>query len=71
MKKLLTILLASFMLLTACSSNSDKSTNASNEGTNGGSTGKKQEITVWAWDKAFNIAAMETAKGIYAQKMLM
>jgi len=68
MKKLLTILLASFMLLTACSSNSDKSTNTSNEGTNGGSTGKKQEITVWAWDKAFNIAAMETAKGIYAQK---
>src|SRR5690606_27836185 len=68
MKKLLTILLASFMLLTACSTNSDKSTNTSNEGTNGGSTGTKQETTVRAWDKAFNIAAMETAKGIYAQK---
>jgi len=64
MKKLLTVLLASFMLLTACSSNNNTKTNPSNEGTN---TGKKQEITVWAWDKAFNIAAMETAKGIYTK----
>lgn len=61
MKKLLTVLLASFMLLTACSNN------ATNEGANNAGTGKN-EITVWAWDKAFNIAAMEKAKALYAEK---
>lgn len=61
MKKILTVLLASFILLTACSNN------ATNDGANNASTGKK-EITVWAWDKAFNIAAMEKAKELYADK---
>lgn len=67
MKKLLTVLLASFMLLTACSSN----TNNANQGegnTPSGSNGSKQEITVWAWDKVFNIGAMEFAKKVYAEK---
>lgn len=63
MKKLLTVLLASFMLLTACSGNN---TNSSSDG--GSSSNGKQEITVWAWDKAFNIAAMEKAKAVYAEK---
>ncbi|URN94076.1 MAG: extracellular solute-binding protein [Candidatus Pristimantibacillus lignocellulolyticus] len=62
MKKLLTVMLASFMLLTACSSN----TNNANNGNTGTNTTGKQEITVWAWDKAFNIAAMEKAKEAYA-----
>ncbi|MCR8660244.1 ABC transporter substrate-binding protein [Paenibacillus endoradicis] len=63
MKKLLTVMLASFMLLTACSSN----TNTGNNGNTGSNTTGKQEITVWAWDKAFNIAAMEKAKEAYAK----
>lgn len=52
------------MLLTACSSNTGNTNK--NEGTNAG-TGKK-EITVWAWDKVFNIGAMEKAKALYAEK---
>ena len=67
MKKFLTVLLASFMLLTACSNN----TNTANEGsgnTAAPEAGKKQEITVWAWDKVFNIGAMERAKTVYAEK---
>lgn len=66
MKKLLTVLLASFVLLTACSSN----TNTGKEGNTNTNTpsGTKQEITVWAWDKAFNIGAMELAKKAYAEK---
>lgn len=67
MKKLLTVLLASFMLLSACSSNSGTN-EPNNAGSNTGNASGKQEVTVWAWDKAFNIAAMETAKGIYAEK---
>lgn len=63
MKKLLTVLLASVMLLGACSSNT--SNNTTNEGTNAGQGA--QEITVWAWDKAFNVGAMEKAKALYAE----
>lgn len=63
MKKLLAVLLASFVLLTACSGNGG----GGNEGAAEGEGGKK-EITVWAWDPNFNIAALEMAKEAYAAK---
>ncbi|WP_141499843.1 ABC transporter substrate-binding protein [Paenibacillus luteus] len=63
MKKLLAVVLASFVLLTACSS---KENNAPNNGETP-ATGTK-EITVWAWDKAFNVGAMERASEAYKTK---
>ncbi|GMK41395.1 ABC transporter substrate-binding protein [Paenibacillus sp. CCS19] len=64
MKKLLVLLLASFVLLTACSSKSDNDTSTS-EGTNNTSTGTKQ-LTAWAWDANFNVKALNIAKDVYA-----
>ncbi|HIW34933.1 MAG TPA: extracellular solute-binding protein [Candidatus Paenibacillus intestinavium] len=63
MKKLLTVVLASFMILTACSNNA----NTGNAGNTGTQPSGKQEITVWAWDKAFNVGAMEKAKAMYTE----
>src|SRR5690349_18211522 len=63
-KKASTILLASFLLLTACSSKAPDTTGTAT-GTPQGSTSK--EITVWAWDKNFNIAAMKLAQEAYAK----
>lgn len=71
MKKLLSVLFASLVLLTACSSNTggNSAANTGNSaGTNAGTSGGKQEITIWAWDPAFNIAALEVAKETYAAK---
>jgi len=59
------IMLASFMLLTACSS---KGNEAANNGNGGGNADGTKEITVWAWDKVFNIGAMERARDAYAAK---
>lgn len=63
MKKLLAVLLASFVLLTACSSNSGSNANSESANDSG-----KKEITIWAWDPNFNIAALELAKEAYAAK---
>jgi lactose/L-arabinose transport system substrate-binding protein len=64
-KKLLSVMLASVVLLSACSTGGTKN-ETSNSGNSGaeGSTQEK-EITVWAWDPAFNIAAMNVAKEAY------
>lgn len=63
LKKLLAVMLASFVLLTACGNNE----NAAPE--NGGTAAEgAKEITVWAWDKAFNIGAMERASEAYKTK---
>lgn len=51
------------MLLTACSSNANNQAKTNN----GGATGTSKEITVWAWDKNFNIAAMNLAKDAYVK----
>lgn len=47
-------------MLTACSSEKN------NEGSgNGASKGESNEITIWAWDPSFNIAALNIAKETY------
>ncbi|WP_438347763.1 ABC transporter substrate-binding protein [Paenibacillus sp. FA6] len=61
MKKLFAVLLVSVMMLSACSPKSNETNK------NGGeAAGKSNEITVWAWDPAFNIAALEAAKEVYS-----
>lgn len=62
MKKALVLLLASFLLLTACSSKSD-----SNSASGGSGGDSSKEISVWAWDPNFNIAAMKLAVDDYAK----
>ncbi|PZD96676.1 ABC transporter substrate-binding protein [Paenibacillus sambharensis] len=65
MKKAWTLLLAGMLMLTACSSNSSNQEGSSNAGgTDSGSATK--EISIWAWDPSFNIAALEIAKTAYA-----
>lgn len=60
-------MLAGFTLLTACSSNANTN-NQANTGAEGNAAGGNQKITVWAWDKNFNIAAMNLAKDAYVAK---
>ncbi|HEY4390212.1 MAG TPA: extracellular solute-binding protein [Paenibacillus sp.] len=63
MKNALVLLMTCMLLLTACSSGSkDKGTTASGGG------GEAKEITIWAWDPAFNIAALNIAKEAYNAK---
>lgn len=66
-KKATALLLTGLMLLTAaCSSNSNNNANTANTANEGGKSETK-EITVWAWDKNFNIAAMNLAKEAYVK----
>lgn len=81
MKKTVSLILASLMLLltlSACSGNSggtsgsgnaDGSEGSKNTGaTDAGSSGGSQEVTVWAWDPNFNIAALKLAKERFEAK---
>lgn len=63
MKKLLVLFMASIVFLAACSSSSDGKEKGNDTAANA-----KKEITIWAWDPAFNIAALEVAKEAYAAK---
>ncbi|WP_405111531.1 extracellular solute-binding protein [Paenibacillus sp. FSL K6-1217] len=74
MKKGFALILICLLLLTACSSNSG----SKNSGNTAADTGKTEntaatepaqakEVTIWAWDPAFNIAALEVAKAEYAK----
>ncbi|WP_411344718.1 ABC transporter substrate-binding protein [Paenibacillus sp. WLX1005] len=56
MKKWMFLLLASVLLLSACSSGG---------GSSASSDPGKKEITIWAWDPNFNIAALNLAKEKY------
>ncbi|WP_322907259.1 ABC transporter substrate-binding protein [Paenibacillus campi] len=59
MKKLMFLLLASVLLLSACSSGGGNASTSSDPAA--------KEITIWAWDKNFNVAALELAKAKYMQ----
>jgi lactose/L-arabinose transport system substrate-binding protein len=61
MKKILACLLVSVMMLTACSPNTNEDTPDKDA-----AAGKSDEITIWAWDPSFNIAALEVAKEVYS-----
>ena len=62
MKKLFMLFFTS-ILLVACSSTSGSS---GSEGKNGNE--EIDEVTVWAWDPKFNIAALEIAKEAYKEE---
>ena len=67
-KKLLSILLAAAMTfsMAACGSSGNKSdSGAADSGSKAAASGDENTLTVWAWDQAFNIYAMEEAEKIY------
>ncbi|MFD2115123.1 ABC transporter substrate-binding protein [Paenibacillus yanchengensis] len=64
-RKMLTVLLATILLLTACSGGGSKQKDGETSGNN---AGKEKEITIWAWDKKFGIAAMELAIEKYTKE---
>lgn len=79
MKKSLILMLAGMLLmltLSACAagpggaggSGGPEGTADSGAGNGGGGSGGSQEITVWAWDPNFNIAALRIAKERYEAK---
>lgn len=57
----LALALALPLALTACSGGSD----GSGGGADGGADGDANTLTVWAWDPAFNIYAMQEAEKVY------
>lgn len=61
-KKLSSLLLSGLLVfsLAGCGSGSSDSSNSDTEG--------KEKIVAWAWDKNFNIAALEEAKAIYEKE---
>lgn len=61
LKKMWVLMLATVLLLSACSSGGGGKTAS-------GGDEKTNEITIWAWDKAFNVAALETAKEAYQKQ---
>ncbi|TDL66330.1 carbohydrate ABC transporter substrate-binding protein [Rhodococcus qingshengii] len=61
MKKIFALLMVSMLLLAACSS-------GSSNGTESNKDSETNEITAWAWDKNFNIKALELAKEGYASE---
>ncbi|UJF34851.1 ABC transporter substrate-binding protein [Paenibacillus hexagrammi] len=69
-KKISAVLLASLILATGCSSKAPDTTASPTTATGGDKTETKaetKEVTVWAWDKNFNIAAMKLAQEAYAK----
>jgi lactose/L-arabinose transport system substrate-binding protein len=63
-KKVLGVLLASVLMLSACSANTNETKTGGDEAA--GTSKEVKEITAWAWDPAFNIAALEAAKEVYS-----
>lgn len=61
-KKMMAMLLAGMIMLTACATNTNN-----NEAGNAGDQTETDKITVWAWDKNFNIKAMELARDAYKE----
>ncbi|MCL2323115.1 MAG: extracellular solute-binding protein [Oscillospiraceae bacterium] len=72
MKKIVAVLLAAIMTvaLAACgssSSNSSTTSNSSDTTNTTSSSGSSDSLTVWCWDPAFNIYAMQEAEKVYQQ----
>lgn len=67
MKKMMALLLASMMLLAACSSGNGGKTGETGGETGGNTGGAATKVTVWAWDTNFNVKAMNLAKEAYAK----
>lgn len=66
MKKMMALLLAGMMTVTAaCGSNADNTTDKGGN-TGGNNAAETTNVTVWAWDPNFNIKAMNIAKDAYA-----
>jgi len=72
MKKALVLFLTCMLLLTACSSGTKEAEKEKEPAASGGTTSKQEtaakEITIWAWDPNFNIAALNVAKEAYNAK---
>ena len=68
-KKLLSVLLASTMVLSlaACGGGSDDSGSGSDSGSDEGGSSGGDKLVVWTWDPAFNIPAIEEAGKIYKE----
>lgn len=70
MKKLLSLLLVSVMVLSLAACGAEEAAEevtgeVTSEGTTVEASGEKKTITIWAWDPNFNIAIMEAAKELY------
>ncbi|MCA0758277.1 extracellular solute-binding protein [Paenibacillus sp. N4] len=63
MKKIIVLLLASILILSACGTKTDNGNAGAGEG-----AAETSKITIWAWDPNFNIKAMNLAKDAYAAK---
>ncbi|WP_152392050.1 ABC transporter substrate-binding protein [Paenibacillus guangzhouensis] len=72
MKKALVLFLTCMLLLTACSSGTKEAEKEKEPAASGGTTSTQEagdkEITIWAWDPNFNIAALNVAKEAYNAK---
>lgn len=66
-KKIVLPLAASALMLSACSGGGGTSTTASGDDKASSGSSEKKEITIWAWDPNFNIAALNLAKEKYAK----
>lgn len=66
MKKSLALLMICMLVLTACGTKAGTNNTADSGNTGNAGTKEAKEITIWAWDPAFNIAALEVAKEAYA-----
>lgn len=64
-KKLVALMLASVMSLTLAACGGSNGGDSASTGGDSSSDGSK--ITVWAWDEAFNIKAVNVAKDMYAK----
>ncbi len=53
------------LVLAACSTGSTNGTSATDTATTGGGDSGNNSLTVWAWDPAFNLYAMQEAEKVY------
>lgn len=61
MKKLMVLFLASILLLAACSTQTPESKPSGDSKDNGSDGKEAEELTIWAWDPNFNVAALNIA----------